>query len=74
MENVAGGGEGDIAEGNDLRVMPAILFIPVHRKHMIGKDLAESKLRIFRFLFRRVRQLNFDFHIQAPFPVSHRFI
>ena len=66
VENVAGRGQGNIAERNNLCVMPAIFLIPVHGKHMVGKDLAKPELRILRFLFRAVCQLNFDFHIRIP--------
>ena len=62
MEDIAGRGEGEVAEGDDLGIVPAVFLIPVHCKHMVGKDFTKTKLRILRFLFRAVCQLNFDFH------------
>ena len=65
MENVAGGGGGDVAKGDNLGVVPAMLLVPVHRKHVIGKDFAEAELRIGRFLLRMIGKMYFDFHNPA---------
>ena len=67
MEDVAGRGEGDVAEGDDLGVVPAVLLVPVHCKHVVGEDPAEAELRIGGFCFRVVGELHFDFH-NATFP------
>ena len=34
--------DGEVAEGNDARIMPAFFLIPIDDRHMIGENLAKT--------------------------------
>ena len=61
VEHRGGGMQGKISKGNDACILP---FLPViiHQEHMIGKVLAESKLRCLRLFFRSSRFRDLDLH------------
>ena len=52
MEHRGCGMEGDGCKRNDSGIVPALLRIVVHHKHMIGKNLTEAKGTAVRFLLR----------------------
>ena len=44
MEDHGGGLEGDVAVGDDARIVPALPGVVVHEEHMVGEVSSEAEL------------------------------
>ena len=68
VQDVGAGHELDGTVGDYARIVPALSFIVVHHKHVVGKNLAETQFIRGRFLLRRCRPSDFYFlHGSSPF-------
>ena len=65
MQSHAGGIQGQGLIRNDAHIMPALLGGIVHHKHMVGIDLAETKLIFVLGLFLKHRSF-LNSHFISP--------
>ena len=54
VEHGACGIEAEISVGYDARIVPAVLLIIVHDKHMIAENMSEAEILLIRLFLRRL--------------------